>query len=191
MTVIATEHPTRQISLSWARASQQRGEGILIDVREPAEFRDGHLPGAINHPSTRFSAADYRTYWRQPIYLICQTGNRAQEVAQKLHEQGITQVFVLDQHMEDIALETPKTTWSVDRQFRFLLGVLLAVFLIGYHWVSVYFMAIPIILGTGLTVTAIIDKCYLRIGIARLPWNQGLESGKRKRTVAVGGHTSE
>lgn len=175
MTVIATEYALKQISLQYAQARQQRGEGILIDVREPTEFRDGHLPGAINHPSTRFSAANFRAYRQKPIYLVCQTGNRAQEVAQKLHELGITQVFVLDRHMEGLTVETPKATWSVDRQFRFLLGVLLAVFLIGYHWVSVYFMAIPIILGTGLTVTAIIDKCYLRIGIARLPWNQDLE----------------
>jgi len=173
MTVIATEYTPKYISPQWALASQQRGEGILIDVREPAEFRDGHLPGAINLPSTRFSAADYRTYRQQPIYLVCQTGDRAQEVAQKLYKQGNTQVFVLDRHMDDITVETPKISWSVDRQFRFLLGILLGIFLIGYHWISDYFMAIPVIIGLGLTITAIIDKCYLRIGIARLPWNRG------------------
>ncbi len=175
MTVITTEYAPKQISLQYALARQQQGEGVIIDVREPAEFRDGHLPGAINLPSTAFSVTDYRTYGHQPIYLVCQTGNRAQDIAHKLHEQSMTQVFVLDRHMEDITVETPKTRWSVDRQFRFLLGILLGLFLIGYHWISVYFMAIPVIIGLGLTITAIIDKCYLRIGIARLPWNQGLE----------------
>jgi rhodanese-related sulfurtransferase len=177
MTFITAEYRAKQISLTEARARQQRGEGIIIDVREPAEFKDGHLPGAVNHPSTRFSVTDYRAYRQQAIFLVCQTGDRANEIARKLHKHGITRVFVLDRHLEDIALETPENIWSVDRQFRFLLGILLGLFLIGYHWASDYFLVIPIILCLGLTITAIIDKCYLRVGIARLPWNKGAEIG--------------
>ena len=46
---------TKYVSYRNALAAQQSGSGIIIDVREPAEFRDGHIPYAINLPSTRFS----------------------------------------------------------------------------------------------------------------------------------------
>ena len=53
------------------------------------------------------------------------------------------------------------------------IGVLLTIFLLGYFlgeakWV----VFIPIILATGLVVTSIIDRCYMRMGIAMLPWNK-------------------
>ncbi|HKK76627.1 MAG TPA: rhodanese-like domain-containing protein [Saprospiraceae bacterium] len=43
-------------SISSHKAIQQQGQnqGLIIDVREPTEFRDGHLPGAINLPSTKY-----------------------------------------------------------------------------------------------------------------------------------------
>lgn len=72
--------------------------------------------------------------------------------------------------MEELTTNTTGKGWSVDRQFRFVLGILLAIFLAGYPF-SPMFAIIPVVLSLGLTVTAIIDKCYLRIGIVRLPWN--------------------
>ena len=73
--------------------------------------------------------------------------------------------------MEQIVTEATTKVWSVDRQFRFLLGIFMALYLIGYHWISALFSLIPAILCLGLIITAIIDKCYLRVGIAMMPWN--------------------
>jgi hypothetical protein len=53
-----------------------------------------------------------------------------------------------------------------------VLGLFLALYLVGYHWMSALFAVIPVIPCLGLIITAIIDKCYLRIGIAMLPWNR-------------------
>ena len=162
----------KYIAYHHALAAQKSGDGILIDVREPAEFRDGHIPYAINLPSTQFATEDYQAWPRLKIYLVCQSGDRAQSVAQKLGKTGVEEVYVLDQHMEQIETETTSKVWSVDRQFRFLLGILIALYLMGYHWMSVSFSIIPIILCLGLIITAIIDKCYLRVGIAMMPWNR-------------------
>ena len=159
------------ISLNKAIQNQNQGQGLIIDVREPAEFRDGHLPGAINLPSTKFNENDYQTLNSPEFYIICQTGNRAQIIAQKLEEAGNSKVFVLKEHMEYITAEQTHEGWSVDRQFRFFLGVLITLYLIGSALGLAWVTVIPFILGAGLIITAIIDKCYLRIGIAMLPWN--------------------
>lgn len=166
MTIIKNENAIQQTSL---------GNGVIIDVRELAEFNNHHIPQAINLPSSKFSVTDYESYKEKNIYLVCQSGNRANQVLKKLENQGFQNLFILQEQMESFqATETYNTGgWSVDRQFRFVIGILLGIFLVGYHYVSIYFMVIPMILCLGFTITSLLNKCYMRMGIAMLPWNRG------------------
>lgn len=155
-------------------------KAVLIDVREPAEFYEGHLPGAINLPSTQFKLEDYRAFAASPIYLICNSGRRAKDIAAKLPQQEFPRLFLVEQQMDTLneaelfgeAVAPVPAGWSIDRQFRMTLGLLLLTFLLGYTFVSSWFIIIPLILCAGLIVTSIIDRCYLRMGIAMLPWNR-------------------
>jgi len=179
----------KYISYRKALAAHKNGTGIIIDVREAAEFRDGHIPNAINLPSTQFAVEDYQKWYHLKIYLVCQSGNRVQSIAQKLSETGIEEVYVLDRHMEQIETEATSEVWSVDRQFRFVLGIFIALYMIGYHWMSALFSIIPVILCLGLIITAIIDKCYLRIVISMLSWNreqpEALRSKVENRALVI------
>lgn len=150
-------------------------EKILIDVREPKEFFDYHLEGSINIPSSNFKLEDFLPYKNHEITLICQSGKRAKNVLDFLTENGFNQIELVEEHIERIdkaTLVSKNKLWSVDRQFRFALGILLITFLLGFHFLSRNFIIIPIILATGLTVTAIIDRCYFRMLIAKMPWNK-------------------
>ena len=33
-----------------------KGKAVLIDVRSPEEYRDGHIPGAVNIPAERIAS---------------------------------------------------------------------------------------------------------------------------------------
>jgi rhodanese-related sulfurtransferase len=47
----------------------------VVDVREPHEFKAGHIPGSVNHPSSRF---DPRYLPKAGlVVLICQSGGRS------------------------------------------------------------------------------------------------------------------
>jgi rhodanese-related sulfurtransferase len=48
---------------------------IIVDVREPHEFKSGHIPGAVNHPLSQFDPA--RLTQGKPVVLICQAGGRS------------------------------------------------------------------------------------------------------------------
>lgn len=64
----------------------------ILDVREPAEYAFGHIPGAVNIPlgelEERFEELDKD----QDIHVICRTGNRSDLAAQKLTEKGFNRV---------------------------------------------------------------------------------------------------
>jgi rhodanese-related sulfurtransferase len=162
----------KRISYTEAVKVQKNGKGILIDVREPAEYRERHIPHSKNLPSTYFNPEAYQQWSDLKICLVCESGDRARSIARKLHDVGMEEIYVLDKHMEKIQIKPSGEGWSIDRQFRFVLGLFLAIYLAGAHWLSAWFTIIPLILCLGLTITAIIDKCYLRVGIAMMPWNK-------------------
>lgn len=57
----------------------------LIDVREPHEFQQGHIPGAKNVPLSTVS--NYQT--TDPVYVICHSGMRSKQGASQLIQKGI------------------------------------------------------------------------------------------------------
>jgi rhodanese-related sulfurtransferase len=148
------------------------GIAVLVDVREKVEYKEDGLSWAENLPLSSFNVQDYQQFDKK-VYLICYSGNRSRKVGKKLLKELGLETFQAQQHMNSVGKKTVSNGWTVDRQFRMTLGVLMAIFLLGFHFVSYWFIVIPFILATGLIVTSIIDRCYMRMGIALLPWNRG------------------
>lgn len=72
----------------------------LIDVREPAEYAAGHLPGAVNiprgvlefevdgHPAVNCSKDPALAHREAPVVLYCRSGGRAALAAEALKRLG-------------------------------------------------------------------------------------------------------
>jgi hydroxyacylglutathione hydrolase len=68
---------------------------VLVDVRAPLEFQDGHISGAINIP-----APDLRTRYTEldpdkPTFVVCSSGNRSSLAASILKQHGFREVHNL------------------------------------------------------------------------------------------------
>ena len=74
----------------------------LIDIRTPAEYRSGHIPGAINIPLQDFQRrfAELNAFRGREVVLYCETGGRASHGGRWLEAQGFEELRVLDGHME-------------------------------------------------------------------------------------------
>ncbi len=68
---------------------------ILIDVRTPSEFKNGHVPGAINIPLDQLQARIDEIPTDKPIVVICASGNRSQTGAKRLANAGYDRVYNL------------------------------------------------------------------------------------------------
>jgi rhodanese-related sulfurtransferase len=76
---------------------QQHHTVQLVDVRSPAEFARGHVPGAVNIPLDRLSRAALGTFdVQRPIHLVCKSGARSLMGLQRLHAEGL-------QHLVNVA----------------------------------------------------------------------------------------
>ncbi len=65
-----------------------RDGAILVDVREPHEWRAGRAAGARHIPLGDLSRRAGELPKERPIYLICATGNRSKVAAEMLHRAG-------------------------------------------------------------------------------------------------------
>lgn len=82
-----------KVDMEGLRALKAQG-GRILDVRTPEEFREGHIPGAKNHPlgSKEFFAGlpkDKDT----PIAVYCRSGKRAATAERQLLKRGYTKVY--------------------------------------------------------------------------------------------------
>jgi rhodanese-related sulfurtransferase len=80
----------------------ERGEPpAVLDVRSPAEFAEGHVPGAMNVPFTSVLAGslDVRARRSETVVLYCGHGPRAWLAGEALRWRGYLRVTYLRGHM--------------------------------------------------------------------------------------------
>lgn len=73
-----------------------RAGALLVDVRSPQEFAQGHIEGAQNMPLPRLSQDLEASAARgRPIVVYCRSGMRSRLAAQRLRQAGFAQVHDL------------------------------------------------------------------------------------------------
>lgn len=70
-------------------AARRVDEGaVLLDVREPDEWRAGHAPEAVHVPLAALAASVDRLDKDQPIVAVCRVGTRSERAAGVLLQRG-------------------------------------------------------------------------------------------------------
>lgn len=78
-------------------------KNILLDVRTPEEYADGHLPNALNIDYWADDFDEKIKYMDKSrnYFIYCQAGNRSTEVTEKLIEAGFKNVVNLKDGYEE------------------------------------------------------------------------------------------
>ena len=99
--VALAEEPqsTRAPSITPAELSDKRRSGeapVVIDVRTPAEYASGHVPGALNIPFDQISERISKLDTPHGVALYCMVGPRARKGESALLATGYKSVFHLE-----------------------------------------------------------------------------------------------
>ena len=70
----------------------QKPKPFLLDVRQPEEFRSGHIPGAKLIPLGDLRSRMNELPKNQEILVVCRSGNRSQAGRDILKQAGYDQV---------------------------------------------------------------------------------------------------
>ena len=74
------------------RTQNLNSDDLILDVRSPSEFSDGHIEGAQNTPHEEVvkEAEDLKKY--KTVYVHCKMGGRAKVAAEKLEGAGLDNI---------------------------------------------------------------------------------------------------
>lgn len=72
-------------------------DDLILDVRTPGEFSEGHIDGARNqdHETVGAIADELKNY--KNVYVHCKMGGRAQKAAADLEAAGLTNIVCVSQ----------------------------------------------------------------------------------------------
>lgn len=174
---------TTPIALDVAQARARLSQLTVIDVRTPAEYAAGHLPGALNVPLDdlrRAAPVLERAASRGALLMVCRSGARSADACRALAEHGIAAMTLAggtqDWSARGHELHRPegaaRAVWSMERQVRFTAG---AIVLLGLGLGAVVHPAFRLLaaaIAGGLAYSALRDTCGMALVLGRLPFNR-------------------
>lgn len=157
---------------------QQQSDLLLLDVRTPAEFEEIHVEGAVLHPLTDLNPDHVRQLatGKRACVLICRSGGRARQAAERLAASGLAGLQVMTGGMqawesEGLPVNRGRKTISLERQVRIAAGTLVFVGSVLGYAVNPAWIALSAFVGAGLVLAGVTDTCGMAMVLARMPWN--------------------
>lgn len=151
---------------------------LFLDVRSPAEFEESHIDGSVSHPLSDLVLEEVEKLatGKDACVLICRTGSRARQAAEKLHRNGLPNLQILEGGLQawaaaGLPLNHGAKTMSLERQVRLAAGALVFIGALLGYFVHPAWIALPAFVGAGLVFAAITDTCAMGMFIAQMPWN--------------------
>jgi rhodanese-related sulfurtransferase len=160
------------------RAWLEKGEALLIDVREPDEHARERIAGARLVPLSRFELASPAADPDKRLVFHCNSGNRTTQAAEQLRRASAGKVYQLAGGLQAWkraglpVIANRKAPLPIMRQVQIgagslvLLGILLAVL------ASPWFMALSAFVGAGLILAGITGFCGMASLLRHMPWNR-------------------
>ncbi|MFJ3710847.1 MULTISPECIES: rhodanese-like domain-containing protein [unclassified Streptomyces] len=187
-----TESTTPTLTPAELNARDAAGT-LVVDVRAPAEYAAGHLPGAISVPldaletllpELREAAAG------RDLIVVCAAGQRSATACARLAAAGVTAVGVAGGTHAwraaglplDTAPHSGRAVWAMDRQVRFAAGALVLLGLVtGVRSPRARLLSAGV--ASGLVYSGLSNTCGMAAVLGKLPFNRpqptALDSARR------------
>ena len=94
----------RRITAEEAKGELAGNNGLLVDVREPAEYEAGAAKEAVNFPrgQLEMKMVEFEKDADRPIYLYCRSGARATLAVEQLNRVGYNNVTCVSSPQDQV-----------------------------------------------------------------------------------------
>lgn len=158
----------------------ENDQAVLIDVREPAEYRSEKIEGAENIPLSKISVSDVQKYTQnnKKVILQCNSGNRSAQAGKKIDKHDDKNFYSLEGGIESwkqAGFSTKKSEGGVlplNRQVQLAISLMILMGLVIYILGSPYGLILPLFAGLGLLNAALTGWCGMAKVLGMMPWNQ-------------------
>jgi rhodanese-related sulfurtransferase len=166
----------REIGAQAAMEMISSGKALVVDVREPAEYASGHVPGARNIPLGQLAGTRLAAEEGKALLLICASGMRSAKGCATLGEKagalslsgGIKAWRAAGGELE----ADGRGLIPLDRQVLISAGALVVFGVVMSLAVHPGWIALTGFVGAGLIFAGLTGFCGMALILARAPWNQ-------------------
>jgi rhodanese-related sulfurtransferase len=156
-----------------------KGDVVLIDVREPAEHRAENIEGAKLVPLSTISKSNLPDAKGKKLVIHCRSGGRSNNACLKLLEEDPNiEVYNLEGGISAWAggghavIKSGKAFLPLDRQVQLTIGLFVLGGSLLAYYVNPLFTILTGFMGAGLTFAGLSGYCGLAMLMAKIPWNK-------------------
>ncbi|MDD3468995.1 MAG: rhodanese-like domain-containing protein [Thermoguttaceae bacterium] len=163
----------------------QKPGGVILDVRTPIEYREVHVQDAQSIPLDTLTGerirqliAEYSITLESPVYILCRSGGRATQAAERFDAAGFGELAVRVDGGTTACIEAgvpvirTAGVISLERQVRIVAGLLVLLGAVLGVLVHPYWCFLSMFVGFGLTFSGITNWCGMALLLAKMPWNR-------------------
>ena len=156
----------------------------VVDLRTSAETQNEALPNCIYLPVQDLSLVSFNASLDKvghdggPVYLLCQSGKRAEMAVAKLQGKTERPLVIIEGRLNALKLHGvqvqsgARKTICLERQVRIAAGILVVFGIVLSLFINPYYLALSAFVGAGLIFAGVTDTCGMAICLARMPWNK-------------------
>ncbi len=158
-----------------------KGDAVLIDVREDIEYKNCSIPNSYHLPLSQVSidVTHLPKHKNKKIVIHCKSGKRSMMACQKLIEDGIKfEIWNLEGGIDawkasNLSTCTALKKIPISRQVNLVIGILILVSLVLFSTSSIKaYLLIALVCSIGLIFSGLTGFCLLTKIISKLPWNK-------------------
>lgn len=154
-----------------------------IDLRTAAEVESEYISNTIALPVQSLDRNSFQkalaaaNHQEGVIYLLCQSGKRAEIAINKLEGHSTHELVIIDGGLNAIkaaggrVFYGSRKTMSLERQVRIAAGGLTVLGVVLGFTIATGFFALSAFVGVGLVFAGITDTCGMGMLLAKMPWN--------------------
>jgi rhodanese-related sulfurtransferase len=171
-------HDLKAISPRELKIRMDRGEAILIDIREADEYARAHIPGSRLAPMSSFDSTDFAADSGKEAVFHCRSGMRTDANAARLLAKGFRDAYCLTGGLSaweaaGLPVRTnAKAPLELMRQVQIAAGSLILVGVVLGWLAHPGFYALSGFVGAGLLQAGVTGWCGMALLLKAVPWNR-------------------
>ena len=153
---------------------------VLVDIREPEEFRRRHVPGAVSRPLSATETARLKVEPAPEVIFTCKSGMRTAAACQQLARAVDGPPLVLQGGVDAWAAagfpvaEDTRQPIEIMRQVQIAAGGLVLIGMALGMLLHPAFFGLAVLVGAGLAYAGLTGFCGLAKLLALAPWNRAV-----------------
>lgn len=154
----------------------QEQQAVLIDVREPEEYRSLRIPSALLQPLSVLALLPDDQDKDKPAIYFCRSGRRTGAHLETLDQRGHASTYIIDGgilawQQAGLPVGHAEIPPSIMRQVHIVAGSLVLLSVLLGRAIPAFHLLAGLV-GAGLLYSGLSGQCGMAAVLQRMPWNK-------------------